>query len=346
MVRVAIVGATGYVGMEVVRLLNSHPGAQISCVVSNSYAGKPYSAVYPSLRGCFDMVCDTLDAELISEKADIVLLALPHGISGDLVPRLLANGKKVIDHSADFRFRDLNTYNSAYKNEHPAPLLLSEAVYGLPEIYREKIKNARLVGDPGCYPTCSILAIAPMLKNRLSKTKGITICASSGITGAGRKAELPYSFCEADESYRAYGVTGHRHTPEIEQELSLLAGESVVVSFVPHLIPMKRGMLATVHMDLACDITLETLHSIYADAYKDEHFVRVLPLGQFPDTRSVAGSNYVDIGIHLDARTNRAIVIAALDNLGKGSSGQAIQAMNLMCGLPEAAGLSAAPFCL
>ena len=346
MTKIGIVGATGYVGMEIVRLLAGRRDVAVTSVVSNSFAGKPFSTVYPSLRGIFDMPCDALDVDVISGKADFFILALPHGVSGDLVPKLLANGKKVIDHSADFRFRNLETYNSTYKVDHPAPNLLSEAVYGLPELYREEIRKARLVGDPGCYPTCSILGIAPLLRNQLVSTRGITVCATSGISGAGRKSELPYSYCESDESYKAYGVTGHRHTPEIEQELSLIAGSPILLSFVPHLAPMKRGMLATIHMDLLADLSAAQVHDLYVETYANEPFVRVLPLGQFPETRFVSGSNHVDIGVHVDKRTQRAIVVTALDNLGKGSSSQAIQAMNLMCGLPETAGLTAPAFYL
>lgn len=340
MTRVGIVGATGYVGMEIVRLLVGRQDVQVTSVVSNSFAGKPFSQVYPSLRGIFDMPCDPLDADLIAEKADFFILALPHGVSGTLVPTLLSQGKKIIDHSADFRFRDIQTYNSTYKVTHPAPEFLDEAVYGLPELYREQIRTARLVGDPGCYPTCSILGIAPLLRTKTVSAKGITICAASGISGAGRKSELPYAYCESDESFKAYGVTGHRHTPEIEQELTQLAGEEVILSFVPHLAPMKRGMLATIHMDLVKDVTDAELHDLFEEAYANEPFVRVLPPGQFPETRFVSGSNYLDIGVHLDKRMNRAVIITALDNLGKGSSSQAIQAMNLMCGLPETAGLT------
>lgn len=346
MIKVAIVGSTGYVGMEIVRLLQAHPEAKITSVVSNSFTGKPFSSIYPSLRGIFDMVCDPLDANLLMEKAEFFILALPHGVSGNLVPTLLENGKKVIDHSADFRFHDISVYEKTYKVTHPAPVLLTEAVYGLPELYRDQIRTARIVGDPGCYPTCSILGIAPLLQNHLVSTKGITINAASGISGAGRKADLPYAFCEASESMKAYGVPFHRHTPEIEQELSLLAGEPVMVSFVPHLAPMKRGMIATSHLDLIKEISLTDLHALYMKAYADEPFVRVLPLGQFPETRFVSGSNFIDIGLHIDTRLNRVIVVSSLDNLGKGSSSQAVQAMNIMCGLPETMGLTAPAYYL
>jgi N-acetyl-gamma-glutamyl-phosphate reductase len=346
MTRVAIVGATGYVGMEIVRLLHARQDVNITSVVSGSFTGKPFSSVYPSLRGLFDLPCDALDADMLSEKADFIILALPHGVSGNLVPKLLANGKKIIDHSADFRFRDLSAYEATYKVVHPCPQYIPESVYGLPELYRESIRTASLVADPGCYPTCAVLGIAPLLRSRMVSVKGITICAASGISGAGRKSELPYSFCESAESMKAYGVGGHRHTPEIEQELSLLAGQPVLVSFVPHLVPMKRGMIATTHMDLLQDTSLETIHDLYKESYDNEPFVRVLPLGQYPETRFVAGSNFIDIGMSVDHRTNRVIVVSALDNLGKGSSSQAIQAMNLMCGLPETAGLAAPAFYL
>jgi N-acetyl-gamma-glutamyl-phosphate reductase len=259
---------------------------------------------------------------------------------------MLANGKKIIDHSADFRFRDQAVYEAAYKVAHPSPGHIGESVYGLPELYRQDIRRARLVADPGCYPTCSVLGIAPLLRSRIVSAKGITINAASGISGAGRKSELAYSFCESAESMKAYGVGGHRHTPEIEQELSLLAGEPVMVSFVPHLVPMKRGMIATIHLDLLQDETVETIHDLYRETYAKEPFVRILPLGQYPETRFVAGSNHIDIGLFVDRRMNRVIVVSALDNLGKGSSGQAIQAMNLMCGLPETAGLTAPAFYL
>lgn len=346
MIRVAIVGATGYVGMEIVRLLHARQDVRVTSVVSNSFTGKPFSSIYPSLRGLFDLPCDPLDADILSEKADFLILALPHGVSGDLVPKMLASGKKIIDHSADFRFRDLAVYEATYKVAHPAPDRLGESVYGMPELYREDIRKARLVADPGCYPTCSVLGIAPLLRNRIVSTKGITINAASGISGAGRKTELPYSFCESQESMKAYGIGGHRHTPEIEQELSLLAGEPVLVSFVPHLVPMKRGMIATMHLDLLQDATVEMIHDLYRETYANEPFVRILPIGQYPETRFVSGSNYIDIGLFVDRRVNRVLVVSALDNLGKGSSGQAIQAMNLMCGLPETAGLNAPAFYL
>lgn len=340
MIKLGIIGSTGYVGAEIVRLMSVRKDVEITVVTSESFAGKPYSDVYPTLRGIFEKTCEELDIEKISGKADYFITALPHGVSAKVVSKLLEKGKRVLDHSADFRLRDINVYEEWYKVVHPASGLINDAVYGLPELYRERIKNARLVANPGCYPTCSILGIAPALKNKLVSTKGIIIDAASGVSGAGRKSELPYSFCETAENYKAYGVSSHRHTPEIEQELSVLAGDEVLVSFTPHLVPMKRGMLATIYMDLNDKgLTQEDIHDVYTEYYKNEPFVRVLPLGRFPETKFVAGSNYIDIGISVDSRLNRLIVISALDNLGKGSASQAIQSLNIMAGLDETEGL-------
>jgi N-acetyl-gamma-glutamyl-phosphate reductase len=340
MIKLGIIGATGYVGAEVVRLLSRRSDIDITTVISNSFAGKPYSSVYPSLRGLFDKICDPPDIEAASEKADFFITALPHGVATSVIPQLLKNGKRVIDHSADYRFRDIKVYEQWYKVAHSSPDLINKAVYGLPELYRESIKKADLVADPGCYPTCSILGIAPALVNKIASPKGIIIDAASGVSGAGRKAELPYAFCETDENYKPYGVASHRHTPEIEQELSLLANEEVLISFTPHLVPMKRGMLATSYLSLATEgLTTADVQALYQEYYKDEIFVRVLPVGEMPETKFVAGSNFIDIGVAVDQRTNRLIVISALDNLGKGSAGQAVQALNLMAGFPETEGL-------
>lgn len=342
MLKLGIIGSTGYVGSEIVRILSVRRDIEITTVASDSFAGKPYSSVYPSLRGIMDKKCDAPDIDVISDKADFFITALPHGVSAGIIPGLLAKGRRVIDHSADFRFRDVKIYEKWYKIRHHAPQLAHEAVYGLPELYREKIRSARLVADPGCYPTCSVLAIAPALVKKLASPRGIIIDAASGVTGAGRKSELSYSFCEVDENFRAYGVGSHRHTPEIEQELSLLAGEEVLVSLTPHLAPMKRGMLATSYLSLTKNgLTSSDVREVYAEYYKDEPFVRVLPAGQLPETKFVTGSNYIDISVTVDQRLNRLIVISALDNLGKGSAGQAVQDLNLMAGLPETEGLLA-----
>jgi len=339
MLKLGIIGATGYVGAEIVRLLALRDDIKITSVVSNSFAGQPFSNVYPSLRGIYDNVCDTLDMDDISEKADYFITALPHGVSASVIPSLLEKGKRVIDHSGDFRFRDVKVYEKWYKVTHNAPHLVSNAVYGLPELYRNEIKTASLVADPGCYPTCSILGIAPALKNGIVSHQNIVINAVSGVSGAGRKSELAYSFCETDENFKAYGIANHRHTPEIEQELSLICGKPVTVSFTPHLAPLKRGMLATSYLDLNSQLSPADIHTLYADYYRNEPFVRILPLGQFPETKYVAGSNYIDIGIAVDHRVNKLIVISALDNLGKGSAGQAVQALNIMAGFDETKGL-------
>ncbi|MGI6124074.1 MAG: N-acetyl-gamma-glutamyl-phosphate reductase [Acetivibrionales bacterium] len=340
MLNLGIIGATGYVGAEIVRLLALRDDVKITTVVSNSFVGQPFSSVYPSLRGIYDKVCDKLDIDVVAQKADFFITALPHGVSTTVIPGLLEKGKRVIDHSGDFRFRDIKTYEKWYKVTHGAPELIDKAVYGLPELYRDEIKTASLVADPGCYPTCSVMGIAPALKNKVVSHQDIVINAVSGVSGAGRKSDLPYAFCETDENFKAYGVANHRHTPEIEQELSLLCGEPVMVSFTPHLAPMKRGMLATCYLNLINqELSPADIHSIYEDYYKGEPFVRILPLGQLPETKYVAGSNYIDIGIAVDTRMNKLIVVSALDNLGKGSASQAIQALNIMAGIDETKGL-------
>lgn len=337
--RLGIIGATGYVGAELARILCGHEGFEITLLTSQSFAGKPFSQVYPAFRGLLDLPCRALDLDEAAAMCDIVVTALPHGVSSVTVPQLLERGLRVLDHSGDFRYREVAAYEAAYRLTHPVPSLLSEAVYGLPELYRDKIGNARLIGDPGCYPTCSILALAPALKAGAVSPDRIIVDAVSGVSGAGRKADLAYSYCETDESFRAYGVIGHRHTSEIEQELSLLAGRPVAIGFTPHLAPMKRGMLATVYADLTPGVTAEALHRMYETYYENEPFVRVLPAGACPDTRNVAGTNMADIGVFADLRNGRAVLLCAIDNLGKGSASQAVQSLNLMAGLPETAGL-------
>lgn len=340
MLKLGIIGATGYVGAEIVRLIALRKDIEIATVVSNTFAGRPYSSVYQSLRGIFDKTCEPLDIDEISDKADFFITALPHGVSGEVVPKLLSKGKRVIDNSGDFRFRDIKVYEQWYKVQHKSPYLAENAVYGLPEINREKIKTASLTAVPGCYPTCSILAIAPALANKIASPKGIIIDAVSGVSGAGRKSDLYYSYCETEGNYKVYGLANHRHTPEIEQELSLLAGQEVLVSFTPHLAPMKRGMMVTCYLDLieddlkTCDIL-----EIYNDYYKNDPFVRILPEGIQPETRNVVGSNFVDIGVTVVHRLNKLIIVSALDNLGKGAAGQAVQVLNIMAGFDETEGL-------
>ena len=341
-IRIGIVGATGYVGAEVVRILSGHPYVKMTVLSSRSYKGKKYSDVYPFYRGICDQEIVEADADYLSENCDYVIAALPHGVSAKLVPELLSKGLTVIDHSGDFRFRDKEPYEKAYKLEHPFPELLKEAVYGLPEIYREKLKSAKLAANPGCYPTCSILGLAPLLKNKLIQKNSIIIDAVSGYSGAGRKSDLDYSLCEAVESFKAYGVSNHRHTPEIEQELSSLAGEDICITFTPHLAPMKRGMLATIYSDLNDDnkrLSASDLLHIYKEYYKDEFFVRVLDENQSPETRYTSGSNFLDIGVFKDSRTGKIKILSAQDNLGKGAAAQAVQTLNVMAGFPETTAL-------
>lgn len=340
MVNVGIIGATGYVGIEIVRLLQNHPDINISTVVSQSFVGQKISDVYPHLRNVIDMECESLDIDRIAEKADIFITALPHGVSTEVIPKLIEKGKRIIDHSGDFRYKSVEVYEKWYNTKHGMPHFLDISVYGLPELHREEIKKARIVGNPGCYPTCSILGIAPLLREKLIETKNIIIDAASGVSGAGRSTELPYQFCECTENFKAYKVSTHRHTSEIEQELSLLAGSEIMVSFTPHLVPMKRGMLSTIYANLTSDKTTSQLLELYREYYKGEFFVRILDEGKLPETKFVSGSNYIDIGLVVDKRLNRVVVLSAIDNLGKGASGQAVQDLNIMCGLPEHTGLT------
>jgi len=340
MVKVGVIGATGYVGIEIVRLLQGHPYFEIASVVSQSFVGRKISDVYPNLKNIFDMECQDLNIEKISETADIFVTALPHGVSKEVIPELVKRGKRIVDHSGDFRYKSVEVYEKWYGIKHEMPELLGISTYGLPELYREEIKGAQITANPGCYPTCSILALAPLLKNKLIKTDNIIIDAASGVSGAGRSTELVYQFCECTENFKAYKVATHRHTSEIEQELSLLAGEQLMVSFTPHLVPMKRGMLATIYANLNCVKSDAELLDIYKEFYQDEVFVRIMDEGKIPETKYVAGSNYIDIGLVVDKRLNRVVVLSALDNLGKGAAGQAVQDLNIMCGFPEETGLT------
>lgn len=340
MVNVGIIGATGYVGIEIVRLLQNHQDINISTVVSQSFVGQQISDVYPNLKNVFDMKCDGLDIDKIADKAEIFITALPHGVSKEVIPKLIEKGKRIIDHSGDFRYKSVELYEKWYNASHGMPHLLDISVYGLPELHREEIKKAKIIGNPGCYPTCSILALAPLIKKNLADTKNIIIDAASGVTGAGRSTELPYQFCECTENFKAYKVSTHRHTSEIEQEISFLAGHDVVVSFTPHLVPMKRGMLSTIYANLTSEKSTSELIDLYKEYYKNEYFVRIMDEGKLPETKYVAGSNYIDIGLVVDKRLNRVIILSAIDNLGKGAAGQAVQDLNIMCGLPEHAGLT------
>lgn len=346
MLKVAIVGASGYTGVELIRLLSNHPEVEITAVTSEQSAGKNITSIFPSLTGVFERSLEPLSIDNIASKADLIFTALPHQKAMEVVPHFLKAGKKVIDLSADFRIKDAAIYGAWYE-EHKAPELLKEAVYGLPELHREEIKDARLVANPGCYPTSAILALAPLLKNGLIDNSSIVIDSKSGVSGAGRSATRDTHFPEVNEGFKAYKVAEHRHTPEIEQELSVIADASITVSFTSHLLPVNRGILSTIYASLISQESgvrsQEELDDLYDEFYKDKQFVRVYPSGSFPNINNVKGSNFCDIGVKLDKRTNRVIIVSAIDNLVKGASGQAVQNMNIMYGFPENTALKGLP---
>lgn len=346
MIRVGIVGGTGYTGQELVRLLCRHPCVKIVGISARSDAGQNYSDIYANMRGFIHLACDKFENDGLIDRSDVVFVALPHGLSGEIVSKAHKKGGKVVDLGADFRFTDLKTYEDWYGIKHPCPELLEQAVYGLPEINRARIKNAKVVGNPGCYPTCSILALAPLLEEDFLEEGSIVIDAKSGVSGAGRSPKPASHFCECNESVKAYGVAGHRHVPEIEEQLTAIAGKEVTVSFIPHLVPMQRGMLVTAYGRLKRETDTGRLRDLYADYYKGEYFVRVMEEGRVPSTGQVRGSNFCDIGVVVDQRAGRVIVCSAIDNLVKGASGQAVQNMNLMFGLDEKEGLDMPPLYL
>lgn len=344
MLRVGIIGVSGYTGVELARILSGHPQVQITVATSRQYAGKPLAEVYPNLRGCVDLICTNPGSDELPQLADFFFTAVPHKTAMDIVPPLLNAGKKVVDLSADFRIRDVAVYEQWYQ-QHTSRELLQEAVYGLPELYRERIKACRLTANPGCYPTSVILGLAPLLREGLIDPATLIIDSKSGTSGAGRGASVATLFCEVADGFRPYKVGGsHRHIPEIEQELSVLAASTITVSFTPHLLPVSRGILSTMYAKLTRDCSLDSLHALYGKTYCDERFVRLCPPGSVPATQHVRGSNFCDIGLALDQRTGRIIVMSAIDNIVKGAAGQAVQNMNLMHGFAEATGLLGAPF--
>jgi len=338
-VKVSIIGATGYTGAELVRFLARHPEVELVALTSQSYIGERFTDIYPSLKKYTDLLCSEQDIPKLAAESDVIFTALPHGLSMDVVAEAARAGKRVIDLGADYRLDDAGVYEEWYKVKHTTPELLPEAVYGLPEINREKIRGARIIGNPGCYPTSVILGLAPLLKNGLIKTDTIIIDSKSGVSGAGRTLNLGAHYAECNENIKAYNIGKHRHLSEIEQELGKLAGTKLTVSFTPHLTPMTRGILSTIYASLDRPLQQDEATALYGEFYGDEPFVRVLPAGQLPQTKWVAGSNYCDIAITVDSRTNRVVITSAIDNLVKGASGQAVQNMNIMCGLPEDMGL-------
>jgi N-acetyl-gamma-glutamyl-phosphate reductase len=348
--KVAVVGASGYSGEELVRLLLNHPHAELAAVTSRQYAGQTVAQVFPKFAShpkSRALRFSEPNAELLARQSDVVFLALPHGVAAEYAAPLLNAGCTVIDLSADFRLKSAEVYREFYAHDHPAPELMKKSVYGLPEIYREEIQKAALVASPGCYPTSILLPIIPLLKAKLIKSSGIIADSLSGVSGAGRKAELDYLFVECNESVRPYGIPKHRHLSEIEQELSLAAGAAVTLQFTPHLIPVNRGILTTLyvapekHFSNAAEMNLlsEKISLCYAEAYDKEPFVRLLAGNSLPDTKNVDGTNVIEIAWRLDPRTGRLIVMSAEDNLVKGASGQAVQSMNILCDYPETAGL-------
>ncbi len=321
------------------RILLNHPRVIVSAITSEKSAGKPIAALFPHLAGLTSLVCEPLDTDAIAKKADFVFLALPHVSAQEAAFRFHLLGKKVVDLSADYRLTDPAVYARWYEHAHQYPELLKQAVYGLPELYREKIKKALLIANPGCYPTSAILGLAPLMQKGRIDQGSVIIDSKSGVSGAGRSPSLAHHFPEVNEGCMAYKVGTHRHTPEIEQVLSSLAGKQVTVSFTPHLIPMNRGILTTVYAKQKSPVDTDQLQALYREFYQDAPFVRLLPVGRFPNVHDVRGSNFCDIGVYADPRTGRAVVVTAIDNLIKGASGQAIQNMNLMMGFDETEGL-------
>lgn len=348
MVKVGIIGATGYAGNELVRLLMGHKDVEIMWYGSRSYIDKKYAEVYQNMFEIVEDTCLDDNMEELASKVDVIFTATPQGFLAGVLTEEILSKVKIIDLSADFRIKDVKTYEKWYKIEHKSPQFIEEVVYGLCEINRDKVKGARLIANPGCYTTCSILTAYPLVKEGLIDPDTLIIDAKSGTSGAGRGAKLPNLFCEVNENMKAYGVTNHRHTPEIEEQLGYAAGKEIVVNFTPHLVPMNRGILATEYATLnkKADGTLPTyeeVKAVYDKYYKNEKFVRVLEKDICPETKWVEGSNYVDVNFKIDERTGRIVMMGALDNLVKGAAGQAVQNMNLLFGFDEAEGLNLVP---
>ncbi|MBR1642718.1 MAG: N-acetyl-gamma-glutamyl-phosphate reductase [Butyrivibrio sp.] len=347
MIKVGIIGSTGYAGAEIVRLIQGHPEAEVVWFGSRSYIDENYSSIYGNLFELVDAKCMDDNMDELSKKADVIFTATPQGLCASLVNEDILKNTKIIDLSADFRLKDVSVYEKWYKIEHKAPQYIEEAVYGLCEINRDKIKNARIVANPGCYTTCSILTAYPLIKEGLIDPDTLIVDALSGVSGAGRGAKVANLYCEVNESAKPYGVANHRHTPEIEEQLSYAAGKEMVINFTPHLVPMNRGILATEYASLNVKNgslpSKDDIRAAYEKYYKNEKFIRLLPDGVYPETRWVEGSNFVDIGFKIDERTKRVIMMGTIDNLVKGAAGQAVQNMNILFGLDEMTGLSLVP---
>ncbi|MCH1982122.1 N-acetyl-gamma-glutamyl-phosphate reductase [Ruminococcus sp. OA3] len=343
MIKAGIIGSTGYAGSELVRLLLGHKEVDIAWYGSRSYIDKKYYEVYQNMFQIVENICRDDNMEELAGEVDVIFTATPQGLCASLVNEEILGKTKIVDLSADFRIKDVKVYEEWYKIEHQSPQFLPEAVYGLCEINREDIRKARLIANPGCYPTCSTLSIYPMLKERLIEGSTIIIDAKSGTSGAGRGAKADNLYCEVNENIKAYGVASHRHTPEIEEQLGYAAGAEIRINFTPHLVPMNRGILVTAYASLKREVSYEDIKAVYDNYYSGERFVRVLDKDVCPQTKWVEGSNYVDVNFKIDPRTNRIIMMGAMDNLVKGAAGQAVQNMNLMFGFEEAEGLYQVP---
>ncbi len=341
MLKIAICGGSGYTGVELLRLLSNHPEADVTAITSEKSAGRKLTDLFPHLHRYADLDYEPLNKERLLKKADIFFLALPHGASQEAVNFFYRSGKKVIDLSADYRLSDPETYEQWYGLRHDFTATLKRAVYGLPEINRKKIRKAGLVANPGCYPTSAILGLMPALKKNLVDVSSLVIDSKSGASGAGRKADLAISFCEVNDGFKAYGIGTHRHTPEIEQELGSLAGKKITVNFTPHLLPLDRGILTTIYARMSKKMAQDDIVGVYKKAYAAEPFVKVHDSGSYPNIKNVRGTNFCEIGLKLNERTNTLIIVSVIDNLVKGASGQAIQNMNIMTGLDETTGLTA-----
>ncbi|BCJ87897.1 N-acetyl-gamma-glutamyl-phosphate reductase [Effusibacillus dendaii] len=342
MIRTAIIGASGYTGIELLRLLHRHPQAEVTMVTGDSTAGKQITEVYPHLQEIYQQTVEAVDPQRIAEQADIAFLAMPSGHATEIVPALLTNGIRVIDLGGDLRL-PADLYRTWYgKNPVPADVQ-QQAVYGLSEWFCDEIQNARLIANPGCYPTATLLALLPLVKAGAIEPDSIIVDAKSGVSGAGRGVALGSLFSEVNENFKAYKVNQHQHTPEIEQQLARVAGEQITVTFTPHLVPMTRGILATCYGKVKEGWTQRRLMDLYTDVYAGKSFVRIRPFGNYPQTKEVTGSNFCDIGLSLDERTGRLTVLSAIDNLVKGASGQAVQNLNIMTGMPETEGLLSVP---
>ena len=343
MIKAGIIGATGYAGSELVRILLGHKDVEIKWYGSRSYIDKKYASIYQDFFQLVDANCMDDNMEVLADQVDVIFTATPQGLCASLVNEEILSKVKIIDLSADFRIKDVKVYEEWYKLEHKSPQFIEEAVYGLCEINREDVKKARLVANPGCYTTCSILTCYPLVKEGIIDPNTIIVDAKSGTSGAGRGAKVDNLFCEVNENMKAYGVATHRHTPEIEEQLGYACGEKITINFTPHLVPMNRGILATAYASLKKDVTYEEVKAIYDKYYADEKFVRVLEKDICPETKWVEGSNYVDVNFKIDERTGRIVMMGALDNLVKGAAGQAVQNMNLLFGFDEAEGLNLVP---